>query len=273
MRELSLNNQKSASKNRFKKQRKKIDFFGILKKISRILAVVTVTSLVFLVCYEFYGFLGKAAFLKLERIEISGNKKLTRDEVLATAAVKTGDDLLSLKLTRMGEHLVKNPWIASVRVKRNFPHSLFIDITEREPVGIVSMGYLYYMDSKGDIFKPLHEGDLLDYPVVTGLTEDDLVRDPAAAKETMKGVLALLDQLKKERQGFSLADISEIHYDKGFGYTLFTVDRALPLRIGMTDFSEKLDRLSRIYGQLNQQYQSIDYIDLDYNDRIVVKKT
>ncbi len=273
MRELNLNNQKPATRNRFKKQRKKIDVRGLLKKTVRVTAAVVVVSLVFLVCFELYGFIGKTTFLKLERVDVTGFKKLTRDEIMSAASVKIGDDLLGIRLSRMGEQLTKNPWVASVRVRRTFPHSLSIDVQERQPVGVVSMGYLYYLDSRGEIFKPLQEGDSLDYPVITGLSEDDLIRDPTGAKETLKGILALLQQLKKERSGISLADISELHYDKGFGYTLFTLNKGLPIRLGTEGFSDKLDRLAKVYSLLQPQIPSLEYIDLDYSDRIVVKKT
>lgn len=272
MRELNLNNQNPAARNRFKKPRKKINIRGFLKKTVRLTAAVVVISLIFLVCYEVYGFVGKTTFVRLERIEVTGTSKLTREEILSAASVKIGDDLLGLKLSRMGEHLSKNPWIASVKIRRNFPHALSIAVVERQPVGIVSMGYLYYLDSKGDIFKPLQEGDKLDYPVITGLVEDDLLRDPAGAKDTVKGMLALLEQLKLERGGIRMADISELHYDKGFGYTIFTINKGLPIRLGMDGFSEKLDRLAKIYGDLQAQMPVLEYIDLDYSDRIVVKK-
>jgi len=273
MRELNLNNQKPATRNRFKKQRKKLNVRSFLKKIVRVTAAVVVVSLAFLVCFELYGFIGKTTFLRLERVEITGIKKLTRDEILSAASVKIGDDLLALRLTRMGEQLTKNPWVASVRVRRNFPHSLSIDVLERQPVGVISMGYLYYLDSRGEIFKPLQEGDSLDFPAITGLAEDDLLRDPAGAKETLKGILALLEQLKKERAGISLADISELHYDKGFGFTLFSMNKGLPIRLGMDGFSDKLDRLAKVYSMLQPQIPALEYIDLDYSDRIVVKKT
>lgn len=272
MRELNLNNQKLSTGNRFKKQRKKINIRGFLKKTVRVTAAVVVISLIFLVCYEVYGIVGKTTFLRLERIEVAGVKKLTHEEILSAASVRIGDDLLGLKLSRMGEQLAKNPWIASVKIRRYFPHALSIDIVERQPVGIVSMGYLYYLDTKGDIFKPLQEGDMLDFPVITGLVEDDLLRDPAGAKETVKGMLVLLAQLQKERNGIRIADISELHYDKGFGYTIFTINGGLPIRLGMNGFSDKLDRLAKIYGDLQVQLPTLQYIDLDYSDRIVVKK-
>ncbi|HZV83246.1 MAG TPA: FtsQ-type POTRA domain-containing protein [Geobacteraceae bacterium] len=273
MRELSLNNQKPATRNRFKKERRKMDMRGFLKKTVRLTASIVVVSMVVLVAYELYGFLGRTTFLRLDRIEVSGLKRLKQEEILAAASVRVGEDLLSLRLPRMGEQLAKNPWIESVRVRRNFPHTLSISVVEREPVGVVSMGYLYYLDGKGEIFKPLQEGDSLDFPVITGLTEEDIQRDPSGSKETLKVMLGLLDQLRRNKSGITIADISELHYDKGFGYTLFTINRGLPIRLGMNAFNEKLVRLSRVYNELQPQITGLEYIDLDYNDRIVVKKT
>ncbi len=273
MRELSLNNQKPVTRNRFKKQRRKLDVRGFLKKTVRLAASIVVVSMVVLVVYELCGFLGRTTFLRLDRIEVSGVKRLTQDEVLSAAAVRVGDDLLSLRLTRMGEQLSKNPWIESVKIRRNFPHSLTISVVEREPVGIVSMGYLYYLDRKGEIFKPLQEGDSLDFPVITGFSEEDVIRDQSGTREALKVMLGLLDQLRSNKGGFTIADISELHYDKGFGYTLFTIDRGLPIRLGSDAFDEKLGRLSRIYNELQNQMSGLEYVDLDYSDRIVVKKT
>lgn len=271
MRELNLSKQKPASRNRFKKQRRKIDVRGILKKVVRIGSALVVLSLVVLVGYEGYSLFARTTFLRLEQIEVRGAKRITRDEILSQAAVKVGDDMLGLRLKRMGEQVGKNPWIARVKVRRTFPHTLTIDVTEREPVAVVSMGYLYYLDASGEIFKPLHEGDRLDFPVVTGLNEDDLVRDPAGAKDALNGVLGLLGQLRGS-SSFTLADISEIHFDKGFGYTLFTVNGGVPIRLGSSGFGDKLVRFARIYRDLQAQMPHLEYIDLDYGDKIVVKK-
>ena len=271
MRELSLNKQKPLSRNRFKKKRRQVDVRGLLKKVVRAGMALVVTSLVGVVGYEVYGLLARNTFLRLERIEVRGTRRLTREEVISQAAVRLGDDLLGLRLRPLGEQLAKNPWVARVKVRRTFPHTLSIEVSEREPVAVVSMGYLYYLDSGGEIFKPLQEGDRLDYPVVTGLTEDDLTRDPAGAREALAGVLTLLRQLGSGKE-FTLADVSEIHYDKGFGYTLFTVRSGVPVRLGTGGFEEKLARFVRIYRELEPQMQHLEYVDLDYGDKIVVKK-
>ena len=204
MRELNLNNQKPVTKNRFKKPRNKVNLRGFMKKVVWIVATVMVISLASFVCHELYGFVGKKSFLRLDRIEVTGNKKLTREEILAAASVRVGDDLLALRISGIGEQLAKNPWVKTVRVRRDFPRSLSIDVSERLPIGIVSMGYLYYLDNKGEVFKPLQKGDSLDFPVITGFSEEDVQRDPAGVKEALKGVLALLEELDSGKKGIPI---------------------------------------------------------------------
>jgi len=51
------------------------------------------------------------------------------------------------------------------------------------------------------------------------------------------------------------------------------MDRGLPIRLGTEDFNDKLERLAKVYSQLQPQIPNLEYIDLDYSDRIVVKKT
>lgn len=258
------------AQNRMKRERKKIDLRGIVKKSSRIAGIAVVVVLAGLMGYEAYSLAARASFFRLERIEVNRLTRLTRDEVLAQAGIQVGDDLLRLNLGRMGEQLTKNPWVADVKVRRYLPNTIAIHLVEQEPVAVASMGYLYYLNAKGELFKPLRDGDALDFPLITGITEDDLTRDPAGSKDALSSMLSLLDLLKKGTV-LKLEEVSEIHYDKGYGVTIFLVQRGVPVRLGKNDFAEKLGRLERIYATVQPQLPTLEYIDLDYADKIVVK--
>lgn len=271
MHDLSMKKSRVAARNRLKKQRKPINYRSFFKKAARLVGVVTVFSLVSVICYELYGVVIHTTFLRLDRIEVNSLKRLHREDVIAMSGVKAGDDMLAVKLKRVGEQLMKNPWVEKVKVRRYFPHTLAIEITEREPVAVVNMGYLYYLDKKGDVFKPLNEGDRLDYPVLTGISEEDMWKDPAGAREALKEALDLIEFLSGG-QILTLAEISEIHFDKGYGFTLFTERGGVPVKLGNSGFGEKLARLARIYRGLQAQMPSLEYIDLDYSDKIIVKK-
>ena len=258
--------------NKIRVQRKPIEWGKYLRPLGTIALALAGFSLIFGVLYIGCRAFGAATFFRLKNIEVSSAKRLNREEILALAGVEAGQDLARMNLKRMGEQLSRNPWVETVRIHRYFPDRLSITITEREPVAIINMGYIYYLDKKGTVFKVLNQGDKLDYPVVTGFSEEELSSNPVGTGEALKTTCELLGILR-EKGAFILADVSEIHYDKGYGFTLFTASGGLPIKVGSGDFTAKVDRFARIYRELMAERPSLQYIDLDYNDKIVVKKS
>ena len=224
-----------------------------------------------LLAASIHGLLKTTPF-PVQRVEVRGTQRLSHDEIVALTGVTPGQNLLALRLKTVGQQVLTNPWVASVRVQRFFPGTISVSIKEREPVAVINMGLLYYLDANGEPFKPLSHGDSLDFPVVTGISEDDLNSDPAATKDALKTACDLIAALR-QHGSFILADVSEIHYDRPLGFTLYTTAGALPIRIGSDGFDSKLQRFARIYENLMTQRSVLQYIDLDYSDRIVVKKS
>jgi cell division septal protein FtsQ len=258
-------------RNRVKKQRRQFNLRGIFRRTARVVGLALAGTALALLGFELYQFCASRTFLQVARINVHNNSRLSRDEVIALAGVKPGDDMLGIRLNRVVELVARNPWVEEVKVRRNLPETLRIEIRERVPKGIVNMGYLYYCDTKGEIFKPLNDGDSLDFPVITGITEEDAGRDPAGTKLAMTAALQLMDLLDRNRT-ITLKDVSEIHYDKGFGFTIFTATGGVAVRLGKDDYEAKLARLDRIFPDLQGTLLSLEYIDLDYPDKIIVKK-
>ena len=263
---------KKVTANRVKVQRKPLDLKKYLRPLGRIALGLTAVTIAGLILFVAYRTLNSATFFRIKTIDVSSSKRLTREEILAISGVEPGRDLARLNLKRMGEQLSQNPWVETVHIRRYFPDALSIDITEREPVAVINMGFIYYLDQKGNVFKVLNQGDRLDYPVITGFSEEDLNKSPLATKEALKTTCELLAILR-DKGAFILADVSEIHYDKGFGFTMFTASGALPVKIGPGDFVAKVERFARIYRELMAQRPTLQYIDLDYIDKIIVKKS
>lgn len=274
MRDLNYNKRTAPQRqNRVKKERKPINWRGFLRKASRCVGGVLLAGGVTGAGYGLYTVISRTSFtfLPLRKVEVVNAKRLTREEVLELAGAKPGEGMLSLNLKVIGEQVAKNPWVEEVKVRRYYPGTLSVKLTEREPLAVVNMTYLYYLDKRGEVFKPLTQGDSLDYPVITGLSEEELGKDPNGSREALKGAVELIALL----QGggvFGLGDISEIHLDKGYGYTLFTANGGVPVKLGSSGFAEKLARLGRIYRDLQGELASLEYIDLNYSDKIIVKK-
>ena len=258
--------------NKTRIENKPLDLKKYLRPIGKILSGLIAVSLTCGILYGAYRALDSATFFQLKKIEVSSSKRLTREEILGLAGVESGKDLLRMNLKRMGEHILQNPWVETVRINRYFPDGISISITEREPLAVVSMGFIYYLDKNANVFKALNQGDKLDYPVVTGFSEEELGSDPKGTKEALQATCELL-KILREKGSFILADVSEIHYDKGYGFTMFTASGALPVKIGAGEFTAKIERFARIYQNLMVQRPALQYIDLDYYDKIIVKKS
>jgi cell division protein FtsQ len=263
---------KKVAVNKVKIQRKPIEWEKYLRPLRTIAlgsaGVALLSGIVFGACRV----IDSTTFFRLRNIEVSSSKRLTREEILALTGVEIGQDMARMNLKHMGEQLAQNPWVETVRIHRFFPDRISISVSEREPLAIVNMGFIYYLDKKGTVFKVLNQGDKLDYPVVTGFSEEEMSSNPVGTREALKSTCELLGILR-EKGSFILADVSEIHYDKGYGFTLFTASGALPVKVGSGDFTGKVERLARIYKDLMAQRAFLQYIDLDYNDKIVVKKS
>lgn len=265
---------KPVGKNRVKqvkKERKPLNIRRHLKRAAKLFGSLILVTLLGFACYHAYHLVSRIVLFTLDTIEVTHNKRIDRREIIALANVRNGDDLIKLNLRRIGELLEKNPWIESVKVKRYFPHTLAIEVAEREPLAIINIGYLAYVDTKGTVFKPLNEGDSLNYPIITGITDDDFTRDPTGSKRALTETVGLITLLK-QGETFRLDDVSELHYDPGFGFTLFTTQGGIPVRLGAEGYQDKLARLARIYKELQPQMLTLEYIDLNYTDKIIVKK-
>jgi cell division septal protein FtsQ len=263
---------KKIAPNKVKVQRKPLELKKHLQRLKFAFLGLAALVLGSAIIYGSYQAISAVTLFSLKSIEVTSTKHLTRDELLSLAGVEQGKDLLSMNLKRMGEHILLNPWVETVRINRYFPDTISIAVTEREPVAIVNMGFIYYLDKKGSVFKVLNQGDKLDFPVVTGFSEEELSADPKGTREALEATCDLL-KILREKGAFILADVSEIHYDKGYGFTLFTASGALPVKVGSGEFSAKVERFARIYRDLMVQLPTIHYIDLDYNDKIIVKKS
>jgi len=268
----SSNQRKKVAPNKIKIQRKPIDFKKYLRPLKIIITGVALFTLTSAAIYGIYRIVSKVTLFSLKSIEVATAKHLTREEILGLAGVELGKDLLRMNLKLMGEHILQNPWVETVKINRYFPDTVSIAIAEREPIAIVNMSFIYYLDKKGNVFKVLQHGDKLDYPVITGFNEEELSNDPKGTKEALETTCELL-KILREKGAFILADVSEIHYDKGYGFTLFTASGALPIKVGSGDFPGKIERFARIYRDILVQLPLIRYIDLDYKDKIIVKKS
>ena len=209
-------------------------------------------------------------YFRVTGIDVEHNRRLSSEELVALSGIKPGESLFRLDLEAIGHKIEENPWIATAQVARVFPHKVLISVSERAPKAIVNLGYLYYVDDGGTVFKLLDPGDRLDYPVITGIDRRFLLENPATARRELQDALRLIDDLA-QRRGFNLSDASEVHIEPTGGIDLYTYVGGVSIRMGYGDFTTKLDHLERIFKELQPRLLALEYIDLNVLDRVIVK--
>ena len=272
MRDLKKNQKKSKKvrQNRRKKQGKPISWRKLLHRSLRI-GTTVFSAVMILVGGFFVAQLSLASDLfRVSQITVQGNSRLTDNQAIALSDIQVGINTFSLDLGLIGQKIEENSWVQQADVQRIFPRQVVISITERQPVAIINLGYLYYLDKQGEIFKVLDANDNLDYPIITGF---DYVRargHDAEYAQRLRQIVGLLSDLR-ERTLFSLDQVSEIHHEEGGGLSLFTLKGGVKVKLGYTDYSKKLDRLEKIYTHLQPKLQMLDYIDLNVSEKVIVR--
>jgi cell division protein FtsQ len=79
-------------------------------------------------------------FLRLTSITVKGTSRLSSREVLAVARVRTGGPLVDVPVGAVRRRVAALMPVARVRVDRDWPHRLVIEVTERAPVAVVCAG-------------------------------------------------------------------------------------------------------------------------------------
>jgi len=261
---------KRVRQNRIKKQKKPLEWRKLFHRTLRV--GVAFSSIALLLVGGFFAvqLLLASDLFRVDHITVQGNNRLQERQVVALSDIKMGVDTFQLDLGLIGRKIEENPWVDNAKVRRIFPRQVMINIKERQPVAIVNLGYLYYLDKQGEIFKVLDATDNLDYPVVTGFDYAKVQAQNGEYAKQLKKVVGLLSNLE-QRDLFSLKQVSEIHYETGEGLSLFTLTGGVKIKLGSTDYAQKLDRLERIYAQLQPKLPLLDYIDLNVEEKVIVR--
>jgi len=256
--------------NRKKKQKKPLNLRKILHRCLRVAVLGFSGVLVIIGLGLLLQLLVASDLFRIEQVSIAGERQLTQEKILALSDIQPGVSTFALDLELIGRKIEENPWVRRARVERIFPRQVNIVIEERVPAAIINLGYLYYLDQSGEVFKVLAGDDSFAFPVVTGFERDELLANPQLGHEQLRRVVTLVANLK-QRTSFNLTQVSEIHQEKNGGLTLFTLTGGVKVKLGEGGLPEKLNRLERIYAQLKPRLELLDYIDLNVDKRIIVR--
>ena len=123
-------------------------------------------------------------FFRIRSIEVSGNDRYTRQEIIDAAGVSEGDNMFLMNKYSAAERIRKAlPYIETVQFRRSLPDGLSIIVTEcADPAAIVQDGKAYLLCDTGNIVDEVTPAAAKQRMQIKGLTlTDPAVGQPAKA--------------------------------------------------------------------------------------------
>jgi cell division protein FtsQ len=220
--------------------------------------------------YQTLSFVLASEALTVTRITVQGNQRMSRGEVLGLLDGLSGASIVMTDLESWRQRLLASPWVAHASIRRMFPGTLAVSITERRPIGIGRMkGTLFLIDRTGaviDEFGPNYAD--LDLPIIDGLGVKP--GDDGTADEARAALAGRLMSELESRPGLA-SRVSQIDVtDRRNAIVLLKGDTAL-LRLGDERFSERVQAYLDLMPALRERMPGIDYVDLRFGERVVVR--
>lgn len=187
--------------------------------------------------------------LVLENVLIEGQHNLSTEDIAATLNADVGTPLLSIPLEHIREILLKNDWIKNVVIERRFPSTIYINITEREPIAIWQQNKtLYLVDEEGHVITPT---DILKFTNLPHIIGSDAPLHAASLIQNLDNDI----ELKKHIT-------SSVRYGERRWNLILEQD--ITVKMPETGFIEAYQYLSKLYQNnklFDQDYKVIDLRD------------
>jgi len=209
-------------------------------------------------------FVSKNELLKIKKIEVYGNKNISKGEILALLPFETGDNIFSVDLSKAEKDILKlKPELKKIRINRRIK-KIVITINERKPVGVVNingsrLGIDY--DNKPFPLRGEYIGAVL--PEIIALNDSD--------REEILGFVKIIQDKAKD-----FFDKAVSFYYESLEDSALKLNNGTRIIWGRTEkdkFDLKLQKLKEVLDDTTLRFHSIDYINLNYLDsgRVLVK--
>jgi len=238
--------------------------FSFSLKFSCLLAVLLLISFSFLYLYEN---LLTSPYVRLQRVVVSGVDEKLKDALLKMSELTPDTSLLSVHLDELKQRIEKHPWIRSVNLKKRFPHTLVIEAEKEEPIAIVVMNDLHYMNRWGKLFRKVDESESPDFPLVTGI-----ITSASDGEKQLQVAASVLRLLEEEDGLWSHSQLSEIHVEKTGHTSLYFLSLPAVIEFEGTELEKKMGDLKRLVKHLKEtgRFRMVERINLDFREGAVV---
>jgi len=193
---------------------------------------------------------------RIAAISLTGEKEVSREEVLTIAGVTGRASLLLLDAAAARTRLLANPWIGDAAVLKLYPDRLQITITERQAFALWQKdGRVSVIAADGTVLEPFVEDRYLGLPLVVG----------RGAQQQASDFLAVINRYPEIR---AVLRASILVAQRRWNLRL---KNGIDVELPETNLSPALDRLIALDRDKKLLSRDILAVDLRLPDRVGVR--
>ena len=220
---------------------------------------------IFLILAAGFVFLQSSIFA-VDNIEVKGIKFLNQEEVRKLTGLHLGINIFKADLKAAGAKVALHPLVKQVEVYRDLPSVVVVQITERQPVGLLPFrGSLLEVDSEGYYLAQAPVGYQGSLPIINGVKVDQVRLGKQVASPLLSGPLSYLAAMSPE----FMSKVSEINGADSANIIMYSLDKVM---IKLGDETRVKEKLSLVEDRLKQKYSApVEYIDVSFKGYPVIK--
>ena len=230
----------------------------------------------------FIGLLSWASFWwadysnPMESIEInfSETKVLDVNQYKSLLDEITKNESSELNLYEISALIENHPYIKVARVSRHYPSEIKIEIIEREPIAIVNIEPMIFLDENGFVLPD--EGNIRNYnlPVMNNFNSDPKLypQGELALSVKVKEAISLISKIKNNYSGL-YNNLSELKINSSNEIELILSDLPTHIYLGNEKIGSRIHTLKEFESKLiPNKISEFSYLDMRYDNQIIGKR-
>ncbi len=184
----------------------------------------------------------RSTFLKVEKVQVTGTSRLTQAEILDLAAISPDETMLRVPKKAIAARILKNPFVAEVRISRNLPSTLVIRVTERSPLAVIEMPNAGAWLISGDRhwLAPASAEETASMLVVRSVPDETPKAGAKSTGDIVANALEIVEGLSPE-----LREMTASINAPSIGKTELVTKQGVAIFLGSSDQLEVKDELAR----------------------------
>ncbi|MBL4819196.1 MAG: FtsQ-type POTRA domain-containing protein [Deltaproteobacteria bacterium] len=195
-----------------------------------------------------YVWITQSSALTIHHISVKSGHQAKPEELQVYLREFVGKPLYGVDLKHVQAVALRHPWAAQVAVRREPPHELVVEVTEREPVALIKKEHLWVVDSRGVAFKVAQSEKELALPMLF---------EP-------KSVVVLLTHKQANRPGGNIVEVQKL--SEGQSRVLFS--GGLEVIIGVKQSLGQWEKLAQVLKSLKGKADNLAFVYLDGDSKL-----